>query len=221
MWHVSNAGSWTDEKLRYGKLTWLLEGLTVMYLCFYFVIKLLTKETRKINFRDPASYLMSKVALVPLIMSPGPTGPALSEETAACKPGYNSLPERMDKLLFVVCLFYISKETITWWIQKDVKHLEWTNYLSLGWTVGVRSSTQTSSLLPITLQDSANETAWTELTFVVVSGLVCRRPERVFERSDSHGISEQRTDSDPPLFGTVTVTVRLVVVTGPSLNMRA
>ena len=55
---------------------------------------------------------MSKVALVPLIMSPGPTGPALSEDTAACKPGYNSLPEKIHK--FAICLRYVSKEKITW-----------------------------------------------------------------------------------------------------------
>ena len=67
---------------------------------------------------------MSKVALVPLIISPGPTGPALSEETAACKPGYNSLPERIHKLIFVLCLLYVSKETITWWIQKDVSNIK-------------------------------------------------------------------------------------------------
>ena len=63
-----------------------------------------------------------------------------------------------------------------------------------------------------------NEKDGNGLTFVVVSALVCRRPERVFKRSESHCISEERGDPDPPLLRTVTVTVRLVVVTGPSLK---
>ena len=120
-----NSECWIDEKLCCIKLNWTvrsISGFTCFSILFSGQTDIVLQNAKISTSVIQKSYLMSKVALVPLIMSPGPTGPALSEETAACKPGYNSLPERKHKLLFVVCLLYVWKVQIPGKYRKIKKH---------------------------------------------------------------------------------------------------